>query len=291
MKTLFVIIAAALTLVQSVCAKDNINVLKKTIPLQSEKRLEVKISYGAGLLFIHPGKAKDLFRCNLKFTENEPSIDYTVNNRTGILEISTPNFNQKDDENKNYNLKNLDDLKRNTWHLYFSPDVDIDFIIENGASKNEFEFGSLRISNLELNTGASETVFDFSEPNPIEMERLNISSGVSDIKGRGLLNANFRKFRFEGGVGDYDFYFTGKLQNSPRIDIEIGVATTRLVVNPDTPFKVRLNSSFLSSIKIEDAEEVDDDYWISDGFDDPENYLRISADVGVGSFKVHVDDH
>ena len=279
-----------LSTMQLLIAKDRVDLLKKSIPLEKEVALEVKISFAAGTLYLHEGKANVLFRGELSYTDLEPEIEYSTNEQTGILEITTPGYGDKDEEEKNYNFKDLDDLKRNSWHLYFSPKIPIRFTIENGAAKNIFDFGKLKIKDLNLTTGASETLMNFSEPNPIVMDRLNIESGVSEIKTRNLLNANFKKFRFEGGVGDYDFYLNGKLKHSPRMDIEIGVATARLIINKDTPFKVRVNSSFLSSIRIEGAEEVDDDYWVSDNYNKNAPYLNISADVGMGGFKVKIKD-
>ena len=179
-------------------------------------------------------------------------------------------------------------MKKNRWYLYFSPEIPIKFVIENGAASNRFEFGSLKISDLTISTGASETIINFAEPNPIVMNHFTIESGVSEIKGKNLLNANFRKFRFEGGVGNYDFYFTGKLQRSPRIDIEIGVASANLYLNSHTPFKARINSSLLSSIHIDNAVEEEEDFWVSDNYRRDVNYLNISVDVGLGGFELQV---
>lgn len=290
MKTRWTIALLILSAVHILVAKDRIDVLKKSIPLEKELALEVKISFAAGTLYLHEGKANTLFRGELNFTDLEPEIVYSVNEQKGILEITTPGFGDKDEEEKNYNFKDLNDLKQNSWHLYFSPEIPIRLSIENGAAKNVLDFGKLKIQEFDLSTGASETLMNFSEPNPIVMDRLNIQSGVSEIKGRNMLNANFKKFRFEGGVGDYDFYLDGKLKQSPRMDIEIGVATARLIVNPDTPFKVRVNSSFLSSVRIGGADEVDDDYWVSDNYRKNAPYLNISADVGMGGFKLKVRD-
>ncbi len=281
-------LTAIFLLLQTLWAKDNLDILKKTIPLDGEKKLEVKISFGAGTLYLHPGKPGDLFKGELKFADKEPFLDYSINGETGILEISTSGFNSKDKEDKTYNFKNFDDMKKNSWHLYFSPEIPIKFVIENGAASNRFEFGSLKISDLKISTGASETIINFAEPNPIVMNHFTIESGVSEIKGKNLLNANFNKFRFEGGVGDYDFYFTGKLQRSPRIDIEIGVASASLYLNPDTPFKARISSSLLSSVAIDNAVEEEDDYWVSDNYSRKKDFLNISADVGIGGFEIQV---
>jgi len=290
MKNAYIILVIFAALMQSAWAKDNINTLKKVITLDNEKQLDVKISFSAGKLYIHPGKPDEVLRCKLEFSEDEPSIDYSVNDDKGILEIGIPGFGEKDDEGTTYNFKDLDDLKKNKWHLYFSTKIPIKFVIENGAAENRFEFGGMKISEIELNTGASETYMNFSEPNPIDMRYFTIESGVSEINAKNLLNANFDKFRFDGGVGDFDFFFTGKLKKSPRLDFDIGVAGARIVLDEDTPFKVRVSSSFLSSIDIEDADEEDDDYWVSDNYESGKHYLNMTADVGIGGFKIRLQD-
>ncbi len=290
MKTNIFLITALSLLFQVAIAKDNVSLLKKTIQLEDEDRLQVSISFAAGKLFIHPGKPGELFKGELNFIDEEPIIEYSSNRNSGVLEITTPGFSDKDDEETNLKFNNISDLKKNTWHLYFSPDIPIEFTIEIGAAKNKFDFGGLQIADLKISTGASDTYFDFSEPNKIEMERMYVEAGVSKIKGNNLLNGNFKKFRFDGGVGDYDFFFTGKLNQTPRIDIDTGVASTRLIIERETGFKVRINGSFLSSINIEGAEEEEDDYWVSDNYNRNRDYLNISSDIGVGSFKVQIID-
>ncbi len=276
---------------QLVWAKDNVYQIKKTIPLQNETSLEVHITFAAGKLFIEPGEPTELFSSELTFSDQEPNIDYSINSNTGILELSTADTRNKDEEEKNYKINNWDDLKKNVWHLRFSREIPIRFHIEIGAAENTFDFGGLQIKELVIETGATETQFNFSKPNPIVMSKLEINAGVSKIKGRHLLNANFKKFLFEGGVGDYDFYFTGKLKRTSRVDVESGVATTRLVLSPETAFKLNMSSSIFSSVDIENADEEDEDYWISDNFKKGNPYLNISADAGVGSFKIEYSRH
>ncbi len=287
-KSVLLIMLAAL---QLVWAKDNVYQIKRSIPLQNETSLEVHITFAAGKLYIEPGIPDELFGAELSFSEQEPGIDYSINSQTGILELSTSDSRNKDEEEKGYKVNNWDELKKNVWHLRFSPNIPIRFHIEIGAAENKFDFGGLQIEELVMETGATETQFNFSSPNPIVMNKLEINAGVSKIKGRHLLNANFRKFRFEGGVGDYDFYFTGKLIRTSRVDVESGVATTRLILSPQTAFKLNMSSSIFSSVDIEEANEEDEDYWISDNFKKGNPYLNISADAGVGSFKIEYSRH
>lgn len=280
---LILIISGAL---QPLLPSDNRRVVKREIGLTDQKSLRVKISFAAGTLYLRPGKKGTLFKGKLRYSEKEPVIDYSVYNGMATLDISTPDFSKKDKEEKNININDLDDIKKNIWYIYFSPDIPITFNIEMGASKSEFDLGGLKIGNLKVSTGASDTYIDFSERNPIEMEDLSIEAGVSKIIIEHILNANFTHFSFDGGVGDYAFYFNAPLKRKATVDVHMGVAATKLVMDEAIAYKVRVSESFLSKVRIEDSEEDEEDTYTSFNFDIDQPYLKINADTGIGSFKI-----
>lgn len=267
-------------------AEDKTNRLRRKIILKDEKKIEVKISFGVGVLHISPGKDNELFNGELNFMEEEPEIEYSVYNGKGRLKILSADFNENG--NNRVNISSLDEIKKNVWHLKFSPEIPISFHIEMGAAENYFEFGSMQISYLNINSGASDTDINFSKPNPIIMESLIIDAGVSKITGRNFLNANFKEFKFDGGVGDYEFEFKGKLNQSADINIEMGAAATKLIIDPEVAFKLHVDSSFLCSVNVEGAQK-DDDIYISNNYYEKTNRLNITADTGVGSFKILLD--
>jgi len=99
-------------LLQPVLPSDNRRVVKREIELSDQRQLNVKISFAAGTLYIKPGHRNMLFKGKLRYSEKEPVIDYSVYNGRATLEISTPNFSKKDKEEKNFNINNLDDIKK-----------------------------------------------------------------------------------------------------------------------------------------------------------------------------------
>jgi hypothetical protein len=273
-------------LLQPVLPSDNRRVVKREIELSDQRQLNVKISFAAGTLYIKPGHRNMLFKGKLRYSEKEPVIDYSVYNGRATLEISTPNFSKKDKEEKNFNINNLDDIKKNIWYLYFSPDIPVTFNIEMGASKSRFDLGGLRIPSLKVSTGASDTFIDFSEQNPIEMENLGIEAGVSKIVIKHILNSNFKHFTFDGGVGDYIFYFNAPLRHKATVDVDMGVAATKFIMDEEIAYKVHVSDSFLSSVRIEDSEEDEEDTYTSFNYDKDQPYLLIKADTGIVSFKI-----
>lgn len=289
MKTFIALFAIALWL-QPLPGSDNPNTLRKKILLSGEKKIEVSIAFGAGKLCIRPARKGTLFKGDFKFKKWEPYVTYSVYNDVGRLKIDMPDLKKnKDEEESHFNISDLDDLKQNTWELEFSPDIPIRFKIEMGASENNFDFASMKIAELKISTGASDMKLDFSKPNPIRMEKFTIEAGVSQIVGKNLLNANFKRFSFSGGVGDYEFYMTGDLQYNARIDVESGVSSTVLYIDPRIAFRADVDKSFLSSVRVDAAEKEDNTYF-SDNYDDVKKHLDIFAETGVGSFKILAGD-
>lgn len=285
MKT-FIAIFIALVGLRFLSASDNPHTMKKQIFFENEKELKVTISFGAGKLYIRPAEKGTVFKGNFEFKKWEPSVKYSVYNGIGRLQINMPDMKKnKDEESSRFNLSDLDDLKQNTWELYFSPDIPIRFNIEMGASENNFDFAAMKIEELEIQAGASDMTMDFSKPNPIRMKKFSIEAGVSKILGRNLLNANFKKLAFKGGVGDYDFYLTGDIVYNARVDIENGVSSTILYVDPKLAFRADVDKSFLSSVRVEGAER-DENTYFSDNYNQKNKHLDIFAETGVGSFKI-----
>jgi len=283
-KLLMLIIISGL--LQPLFPSDNRRVVKREIKLSNQKELNVKISFAAGTLYLKPGGKDLLFKGKLRYTEKEPIIDYSVYNGRATLEISTPNFSKKDKEEKNFNINNLDDIKKNVWYLYISPEIPVTFNIEMGASKSQFELGGLQISGLKVSSGASDIFIDFCEPNPVKMDVLDIDAGVSKVVIKHIINANFKRFTFDGGVGDYMFYFNAPLKHKAVVDVKMGVAATKLIIDEDIAYKVHVSDSFLSSVRIEDSEEEEEDTYTSFNYDQNRPYLLINADTGIGSFKI-----
>ncbi|MGD9486590.1 MAG: toast rack family protein [Calditrichaceae bacterium] len=272
----------------SVSAGDNKSTLTRKINISNEEMIEVNIEFGVGILKISPGNPEELFFGKLKFDTNEPSVDYSVYKNIGRLSVSSDGGKKKEEDNRTQ-IKTLSDIKRNVWDLKFSPQIPIRFDIELGAAENKLELGSLKISKLSIECGASSTYINFSEPNPVVMETFEIEAGVSKLHCNNLLNSNFKIFRFEGGVGDYEFDVVGEAGRDAEMYFEVGAASTKINIDKRAGFKIRIDDSFLSSVSVENAKKIDEVY-ISNNYQDAEYILDIKVDTGVGSFKVYTSD-
>src|SRR5690606_13090749 len=123
-----------------------------------------------------------------------------------------------------------DDIE-NTWDFKLG-DQPMTLRIDSGAYQGKFELGGLSLTNLEVNDGAADVEVSFSEPNKVEMTQLSYTTGASNVKLKGLANANFTIFDFSSGAGDYTLDFSGELQHDATVTISSGLSNV-IVIVPD----------------------------------------------------------
>lgn len=276
-------------LIPNAIASDKESRLRRTIMLKNENRVNIKINFGAGTINILPAGGDTLLDALMYYIEpqDEPEINYYVQGDKSFLDISSLKDNEKDEDENNINITSFDDLKKNKWNIRISKKVLLKIQIEMGAAKSDFDFGGMSLSGLKIECGASDTKINFSEKNPVKMGTLTIKAGVSKIRGMNFLNANFKKFKFEGGVGMYNFKMGEKIRRNAEIELSLGGASAIIELNEETPFILKINDSFLSSIRVENAEKKGD-YYKSYNYHENANYLDINTDIGIGVFKLLV---
>jgi hypothetical protein len=260
--------------------RDETKTVKKTIPYEGEKHLTVILDIGVGTIDIKRNSTGDILNAEVEYNPDDirVDIDYEKRGDKGELYLVSERRN-----------KGLDiDSEENHWYLEFGNKVPISFEIDIGACEAEFDFSGLRIDGLDMDMGASSIVIDFRKLNPERIPKIRIDVGASELEINGLGNANFDKLSFDGGVGDFTLDFSGDFQHRSYVDMNVGLGSLSVLVPKDAGVQIRSESSFLSSIDIDedDFEEVDDDIYESDNFGDTDKELVIEIDVGLGSVEV-----
>jgi hypothetical protein len=260
--------------------RDETKTIKKTIPFEGEKHLTVIVDIGVGTIDIKKSSTGDILNAEVEYDPDNirVDIDYEQRKDRGELYLVSERRN-----------KGLDiDSEDNHWYLEFGDKVPINFEIDIGACEAEFDFSGLRIDGLDMDIGASSIVIDFRKLNPERIPKIRIDVGASELEINGLGNANFDKLSFDGGVGDFTLDFSGDFTHRSYVDMSVGLGSLSVLVPKDAGVQIRSESSFLSSIDIDedDFEEVDDDIYESDNFGDTDKELVIEIDVGLGSVEV-----
>jgi hypothetical protein len=190
----------------------------------------LKLSFGAGDLILSPGIGQLV---EGTATYNYKELKPEVITDSGNVEVKMGNVGVNV-------IPSLDGLK-NEWDFKLG-DQPMSLTIESGAYDGTFELGGLSLTNLTVKDGAAHTDLTFSEPNQTEMSVFSYSTGASDIKMKGLANANFSIFDFSAGAGDYTLDFSGELQRDASIKIESGFSNVMVIIPEGVNAEVTVDS-------------------------------------------------
>jgi hypothetical protein len=173
------------------------------------------------------------------------------------------------------------------WYLKFSNIVPISFDVELGVGNGDFDLSGLLVKDFTLSTGASDVSLSFDEPNKTFIENLSIESGVSKFNGRNLGNANFKRFRFQGGVGAYTLDFSGSILSEVDVDVDVGLGVMTIVVPPNVGARLFYEKSWVSRLDCDrDFLSVTDNEYETENYESAAGKMNIRIDSGLGSIKV-----
>lgn len=201
-------------------------------PKSDETRLT--LSFGAGKLTLSPAPgAQDLV---------DGTAVYNVRDLKPIIQKSGSRIEITQGDFKSLPL--LGDMK-NDWDLKLS-DAPLDLNVKAGAYEGDLELGGLALKSLTVQDGASHVDLSFLEPNQTEMSILRYETGASDVKLRGLANANFSTLTFSGGAGNYTLDFSGELQRDAVVTIESGLGNMSLIIPDEVDAVVTVEGAALN---------------------------------------------
>jgi hypothetical protein len=254
----------------------------------TEKEIKVVLSSSFGNVSIARGESGKIVSVESQGSADDPpriAIDYTVRNRVGYLEIGLgQDEDEKGGKKGGFNIGNL---SRGSWDLHFSDAIPISFDVELGVGRGTFDMTGLQVKDFNLSTGASEVDMSFDQENALEIENMNIESGMSRFDGHNLLNANFKHFRFQGGVGSYTLDFGGSLKNEVEVDVEVGLGFVTLVVPKDIGARIIYVKNWASRLDFDsDFENTAENEYLSENFYHVPGKMNISLDSGLGSVKI-----
>jgi hypothetical protein len=237
-------------------------------PVSGVKTAEITFGMGAGTFSLNGG-ADGLVDGTVKYnvvewkptvTRNENKLDITQEKITGFNGIPSNNVT-------------------NDWTFKLNSAIPMDLTVNAGAYKGKLDMTGLRLTNLEINDGASESTVTFDSLNPVTMDTLAYKTGASKVELDGLANANFTKMTFEGGAGDYKLDFSGTLKQDAEVTVKTGVSNLTLVIPAGMVVKIT-NNGALSAINTQGTWTVDGSTYSTSGSGPT---LTVDLEVGVGN--------
>lgn len=251
----------------------------------TERELKVVISAAFGTLKILRGEPEKILIAEPRSVEDDPlTIHYAVRNGIGYLDLS---LGKSESDRTSGGESESRSLRGGTWTLRFTTAIPVAFDIEQAVGKGVYDLSGLQVRDFNLNSGASDVTLRFDQPNAIEIDNISIESGVSRFSGKQLGNANFKRFRFQGGVGSSTLDFSGALEREVDVDVEMALGAITLVIPPETGARVFYEEGWLSHIDYErDFRRVEEHQYTSENFATARGRMNIRIDAGPGSVKL-----
>ncbi len=242
--------------------------------VENEQSLDVKVQYGAGRFSVGPAEAGVLYHMQIEYDEDvfEPLAEY----RGSSLRLGT--------EGRGRRVRLGRDRTAGEMELALSRDVAMDLSMDFGAVRADIDLGGIRLTRLEIATGASQTVIDISEPNPETMSRVSIDVGAADFTVLNLGNLNTERIEIDAGIGDIELGFTGDWRQNARVSVDMGLGS--LLLRFPRGLGVRLvKDTFLTSLDSQGLVKDGDTYYSLD-YDDAEYQITVDIDAAFGSIRV-----
>lgn len=160
-----------------------------------------------------------------------------------------------------------------------------------GASdQTQVDLGGIPITEADIKIGAGQAKFDFSTPNPHEMDAFTFKAGAADLSLTGLGNSGARKIDIDGGAASVILDFGGRLLRDLDAGIRTGMASAEVIVPKTTAARIRTKTA-LSGVSVGDGFTVKDGAYSTLAYlGGHQPVLTIDVQSALGSVAIKMDD-
>ncbi len=242
--------------------------------LGDEREVRVHVDYGAGVLAVRRGAPGTLYRMELRYDRDsaEPRTRY----ENGRLEIGMDRVGGGIRMGSRNGSGRLD--------LELSPEVPLLLDLEFGAARADLDLGGLAIRELRVETGASDTRIELSEPNPEQLELASFEAGAAHLVAIGLGNLNAERIRLEAKAGKATLDFGGEWRRDAHVDLGLDLGAVELRVPRGLGVRLVVDA-LLTSVDAQEMYRRGDSYSSAD-WESAETRVTIEIDAHIGAIDV-----
>jgi hypothetical protein len=168
--------------------------------------------------------------------------------------------------------------------ITISPRADLALDLSLGAVDADVELGGLRISDLDLKTGASRATVRFSRPNGMRCRHARFSAGAAEVSVFGLGNSRCDEIEFEGGIGRVLLDFSGVWSSSAQVEVKMAMGAITLRLPRRVGVRLAMDK-FLSSFEPAGLVRRGDSL-VSPNYDSAEHRLDLDLTTAMGGVSV-----
>lgn len=236
--------------------------------------LSVHVSYGAGTVRVAADSGRGLYDLHLKYDADCTEPLYRFDRESHRLELGVHRTSSRD-----VNMK-----KGGAMTLALSKYTPLRLDLDIGAVEGDLALGGLRLEELAVKTGASETKLAFDQPNPLRMTLFRLDAGAANVQVRNLGNANIERIDVNLGVGQLELDFGGEWRADVDMTVNSALGSVSLTVPPDVGIRVDA-STFLHSMDAEGLTKRNG-AWMSDNYETARYKLRLRNTGALGRLEI-----
>jgi hypothetical protein len=172
---------------------------------------------------------------------------------------------------------------KNNWDLKLGTSKPMELEIQAGAYNSNITFGTVPLTDLSIEDGASQTKVTFDKPNTHILDTFTYHTGASQVELINLANANFKDMTFESGAGSYTLDFNGELKHDASVEIKSGLSNMKIIVPSTTDAVINLTGG-VNNISLKGTWTVDSNEYKTQSTKGPR--LEINIEMGVGNIEL-----
>jgi hypothetical protein len=243
-----------------------------------ETRLQVRLQYAAGALRVLAARPTELYRMDALYDEGRfaPVSGFDASATAVALGVEATGAG-------GLRVASREQL-RQTAAVTFSPRSDLSLAVTLGAADADLELGGLRLTDLDLQAGASRAVVRFAQPNATRCGLASLRAGAAELTVLGLGNSRCDRIAFEGGVGRVTLDFGGTWASNSRAEIRMALGEVTLRLPRQVGVRITPDK-FLAGFDPQGLVRQGADY-ISPGYDQAARHLDIDLTTALGNVRV-----
>ncbi len=252
--------------------------IEKTYSVKSQQILSIFLNIDAGRITVNKNEQPDKIFISVKYDERSDEIDIDFDERKGELYISI---------DREKWLKSFGDDRSPRLEVLLPFDVIIELESKIKAGEIKFDLGELKLKDFQLRNFAGEVEIDFSKPNQIEMELIDINVKVGETIIRHLNNARFHSAKINGGIGELNIDFSGEGIQSARAEIDLDIGETSIYLPRE--LGVRFDNStfgFLTKSSIDNEFIKKGHFYYNEKYESASKTMDFSISSGIGELRV-----
>lgn len=222
---------------------------------QACKTVDLQLTANSGDCYIKAGHTSEIL--NIFSNQDQSSYDHqfrkeVINNACKL----SLNFENNDASSISKTISTRmfgeESAPNKVWKMYLSDAKPYNLQLEYGIGNAHVDLSGLAIKQLKINTGSADVNIGYSSlENRVDMDTLSVKVDLGSLNVEQLNLSRARYTRADVGFGNMTLDFSSTPLITNRIEGSVGAGNlTILLPSEQTPVLVRINDSWLCSVKL-----------------------------------------